>query len=73
MPDWPRVLLQTVTFKDEGDKTMVRLVWTPFEASKTEIAFFRGAVANMGQGWESGYKILDEIFAQLQAKNVLAR
>ena len=24
MPDWPRILLTTVTFKEDGDKTKVR-------------------------------------------------
>ena len=44
MPDWPRVLLTTVTFQDEGSaNTKVRLVWTPHEASDAEIACFAGA------------------------------
>ena len=76
MADWPRVILTTVTFADEGDKTAdegdktkVRLVWLPFEASDAEIACFAGAVANMGKGWESGYAIMDELFAELLAAN----
>ncbi len=67
MPDWPRILLTTVTFEDAGDKTKVRLTWAPFEATDAEIACFSEAVANMGKGWESGYAIMDEIFAELQA------
>jgi len=67
MPDWPKVLLTTVTFTDDGDKTKVRLVWAPFEATDAEIACFSGAVANMGKGWESGFAIMDEIFAELLA------
>ena len=68
MPDWPRVLLTTVTFEEDGAKTKVRLVWAPFEASDAEIACFAGAVANMGKGWESGYAIMDELLAELQGK-----
>lgn len=67
MPDWPRVLLTTVTFEDVGSKTSVRLVWTPLDATDAEIACFSGAVAGMGKGWESGYAKLDELFAELQA------
>ena len=44
MPDWPKVLLTTVTFTDDGEKTQVRLVWTPHEATETEIACFAGAM-----------------------------
>ncbi len=68
MPDWPAVLLTTVTFEDEGAKTKVRLVWEPYEASEAEIACFASVVANMGKGWEGGYAVMDEIFAELQAK-----
>lgn len=68
MPDWPNVLLTTVTFEEEGGKTKVRLVWAPHEASDAEIACFAGAVANMGKGWESGYAIMDEMLAEMQSK-----
>ncbi|MFK7845912.1 MAG: SRPBCC domain-containing protein [Rhodothermales bacterium] len=68
MPDWPRVLLTTVTFEDLGDKTNVRLVWVPVDPSAAEIACFAGAMENLGNGWGAGYAILDEMFAELQAK-----
>jgi len=66
MPDWPRILLTTVTFKDEGNKTKVRLVWVPL-ATEAEISCFTEAVNNMGNGREGGYAIMDEIFVELQA------
>jgi len=69
MADWPRVLLTTVTFEDEGSKTKVRLIWAPFEATDAEIACFAGAVSNMGKGWESGFAIIDELLTELQAEN----
>ena len=69
MADWPRVMLTTVTFDDSGSKTNVRLTWVPHEATDAEIACFSGAVANMGKGWESGFAIMDEMFAELQAEN----
>lgn len=67
MPDWPRVLLTTVTFEGARDQTHVRLSWVPHDASQAEIDCFAAAMANMGKGWESGYAIMDEIFRELQA------
>ena len=67
MADWPRVLLTTVTFEDQGDKTNVRLSQVPFEATDAEIACFAEAMANMDKGWGAGYAIMDELLAELQA------
>ncbi len=69
MPDWPKILLTTVAFEEEGTKTKVRLTWVPFEASEDEIACFAGAVGNMGKGWEGGYAVIDQILSELQAQN----
>ena len=69
MAEWPRVISTIVTFEDEGPRTNLRLTWAPHEATDTEIACFAGAVANMGKGWESGFAIMDEMFAELQAEN----
>ncbi len=66
MPDWPRTILTTVTFEDLGQKTNVRLKWTPFEASDAEIACFMGAKDHLGGGWGSGYAIIDEILEELK-------
>ena len=66
MPGWPRLLLTTVTFQDDGDKTNVRLSQVPMEASDEEIACFAEAMSNMDGGWGSGYKIIDAILAELQ-------
>lgn len=67
MPDWPRVLLTTVTFQDQGDNTQVRLVWTPYEATDAEIACFAGAMDGFGSGWGAGFAIMDELLADLLA------
>lgn len=69
MPDWPRVLLTTVTFNDAGSKTNVRLTMVPIEATDAEIACFAGAMAGMDNGWGKGYAVLDELFAELQESN----
>ena len=67
MADWPRVLLTTVLFSDEGEQTVVKLSQVPMDASDAEIACFAEAMANMDKGWGSGYKILDEILAEIGA------
>lgn len=67
MPDWPRVLLTTVTFEEEGDQTRMRLTWIPHEASEAEIACFAAAIEGMDKGWGSGMELLAELLAELQA------
>lgn len=67
MPDWPRILLTVVTFADQGNQTAVRLTWTPHEATEAEIACFAGAMEGFGSGWGAGFKIIDEILAELRS------
>lgn len=66
MPDWPRLLLTTVTFKADGDKCQMRLTWVPHEATDAEIAFFAGAMENMGSGWGKGMELLEEVLEELK-------
>ena len=66
MPGWPRVLLTTVTFEQEGAATKLRLTWVPHEASETEIACFADAVAGMDKGWAAGMDLLAELLAERQ-------
>lgn len=68
MADWPRLLLTTVTFEDMGEKTNVRLSQIPMEATDAEINCFATAMSGMDKGWGSGYTIMDELFAELQAE-----
>jgi len=67
MADWPRLLLTSVTFEDQGDKTNVRLSQLPMEATAAEIACFAEVMANMAKGWGGGYAIVDEILAELRS------
>ena len=64
-PDWPRILLTTVTFEDKGDQTNVRLTQVPLDATDEEIACFAKMKDNMAGGWGMGYKIIDEVLAEL--------
>ena len=67
MPNWPQVLLTTVTFEDAGAQTKMRLTWVPHQASEAEIACFAEALAGMDKGWAAGMEILADILAELQA------
>lgn len=69
MPDWPRVLLTTVTFEEEGSKTKVRLSQVPIKATDAEIACFAQMMANMDNGWGAGYKVMDEMFVEMLGAN----
>ena len=67
MPDWPQVLLTTVTFEERGDTTNVRLSQIPVDATEAELACFAKMMAGMDNGWGSGFKIIDDILADLAA------
>lgn len=67
MPDWPRVLLTTVTFGEEGETTRLRLTWAPHNASTAEIACFAAAIAGLGTGWGAGFDLLEDLLAELAA------
>ena len=67
MPDWPRVLLTTVTFEEVDGKTKLRLTWVPHEASEAEIACFAAAMEGLDKGWGAGMVLLEELLAELQA------
>jgi hypothetical protein len=65
MPDWPRVLLTTVTFDQDGARTRMRLTWTPHEASDAELACFTAAIDGMGKGCSTGMELLAKVLAEL--------
>ena len=66
MPNWPRVLLTTVTFEEKGDETKMRLTWVPHEATDAELAFFAGAIDGMDKGWGAGMELLKGLLVELQ-------
>ena len=68
MPDWPRVLLTTVTFEEVGEGTRMRLTWVPHEASEKEVAGFSAAIANLDKGWGAGMELLTELLEELKVQ-----
>jgi hypothetical protein len=67
MPDWPRMLLTTVIFEENGARTRMRLTWAPHDANDAEIACFAAAIDGMGKGWNAGMELLAKVLAELQA------
>ncbi|MEP1931609.1 MAG: SRPBCC domain-containing protein [Roseibium sp.] len=68
MPDWPRVLLTTVTFEQVGEETEMRLTWVPHEASDAEIACFGQAISGMDKGWGKGMELLAALLEELRSE-----
>lgn len=67
MPDWPRLLLTTVTLGETRRGTSMRLTWEPHEASAAEIACFAAALAGLDQGWAAGMELMAAMLVELQA------
>ena len=67
MPDWPHVLLTTVTFAEQDGMTKMSLTWVPHGASQAEIDCFANALAGMGKGWDAGMELLEKLLVELQA------
>ncbi len=65
MENWPRVLLTTVTFAAEGEKTRMRLTWAPHEAGPAEIACFAAALDGLGKGWGKGMDVLAALLEEM--------
>ncbi|MDA7948150.1 MAG: SRPBCC domain-containing protein [Hyphomicrobiaceae bacterium] len=68
MPVWPRVLLGTVTLREEDGRTHLRLTWAPHEASEEEIAGFAAAIEKLDKGWGAGMKLLAELLEELKTQ-----
>jgi len=66
MPDWPRVLLTTVTFEDREGGTLVKMTQVPVGASAEEEACFARMMAGMSKGWGGGFAVIDQILSDLK-------
>ena len=58
MPDWPRVLLTTVTFEEGGRRTKLRLTWVPHQASEAEVACFAAAIGGLARAGTPAWSFL---------------
>lgn len=60
---WPRLMLTTVIFDDEGERTRVTLTWEPVDATEEEQASFAQALSSMTGGWTGTFDQLDAFLA----------
>ena len=67
MPEWPKVLLTTVSFEPDGEGTKVTFTQVPVDASQAEIACFSEMMRGMDGGWGKGFEIVDAILAELSS------
>jgi uncharacterized protein YndB with AHSA1/START domain len=63
-PTWPREMLSTFLFVEEGAKTRLTITWQPLNATAEEIATFDGARASMQQGWGGTLEQLEAYLAK---------
>ena len=49
--DWPMHTLSTVTFAEQGGKTVVTVAWRPLDATEAERRAFAAGRSGMQQGW----------------------
>jgi len=60
-PDWPRRLLTTVDFEDDGSGTKVTVLWDLLEdATAVEVAFFMKNLEIGQQGWSETFDRLQK-------------
>jgi uncharacterized protein YndB with AHSA1/START domain len=65
--DWPKRLLTTVTFEDDGSGTRVTAIWDLLEdASAAEIAFFMKNLEIGHAGWSQTFDRLQETIKELE-------
>ncbi len=58
MPNWPRQIRLELHLEDAGEKTHMRMTWTPHDATEDELTCFSQAVGNMDKGWQAGMDLL---------------
>ena len=63
-PDWPREMLSTVEFEEQGPKTRVTVSWEPINAGDAELKTFEEGRDSMTQGWGGTLDYLVEYLAK---------
>lgn len=66
-PHWPLEVLNTATFAEDGDGTVLTLRGAPLNASAEEVAAYAGFHASMRQGFGGTFDQLDAHLAALAA------
>jgi uncharacterized protein YndB with AHSA1/START domain len=64
MPEFPLRVLNVITLREDGGRTILRLQSAPLDATDEEWAIFKGMHASMNQGWGGTF---DQLIAYLDA------
>jgi uncharacterized protein YndB with AHSA1/START domain len=59
-PRWPREMLTTVRFAEQGKGTLVTVQWVPINATEDERRMFDEGRASMQQGWTGTFEQFEE-------------
>jgi len=57
--EWPREIFFVIEFREQGDKTLVTVEWSPYHASAEESTTFDSAHIEMTIGWRGSFNRLD--------------
>ena len=60
---WPLTMITTVTFADQGGKTLVTVEWAPLDATDEERATFDAGRDSMRGGWTGTFERLGDFLA----------
>lgn len=60
MPSWPREMLSTATFTEQGARTTVTIEWVPINPTKEELETFNSNLESMQKGWAGTFEQLGE-------------
>jgi uncharacterized protein YndB with AHSA1/START domain len=63
-PGWPREMLTTVTFAEQGRGTLVTVEWTPINATEEERRVFEEGRGSMMQGWTGTFEQFEQYLAR---------
>ena len=64
IPTYPLETVNTVTFSDEDDKTLIKISVAPFNASEEEAHVFASGINGMKMGFGASFKVLAKYLAQ---------
>lgn len=65
MENYPREVLNTITFTEDGGKTVLHMRGGPINATPEQIAFFKGMKTSMNQGFAGTFAQLDAYLATM--------
>ena len=63
-PGWPREMLTTVTFAEQGKGTLITVNWMPINATDEERRIFEEGRGSMQQGWSGTFEQFEQYLAR---------